>query len=59
MLLPLVMGSATLNVVNVTTSRGVSPVFWLCYLLSATHCYHPDCGGKPIQFCPYGGNHPS
>lgn len=28
-------------------------------LLAATHCYHPDCGGKPIQFCPYGGNHPS
>lgn len=21
-------------------------------------CYHPDCGGKPVIFCPYGGNHP-
>lgn len=27
-------------------------------ILSASHCYHPDCGGKPIQFCPYGGSHP-
>jgi hypothetical protein len=54
------MGSATLNVVNVTTSKDGPPVFWIMIaIMNATHCYHPDCGGKPIQFCPYRGNHPS